>query len=91
MILWGGTNDTGKNNTKEALHLLLEFVTRHNDINIVIVNSPHRHDLVPTSCVNLEVEKFNRKLNKIMKLHPDVLTLKLSPRKESLHQSRTSP
>jgi len=78
VILWGGTNDIGKNNTKEALNLLLEFVTKQKDLNILIVNSPHRHDLVPTSCVNLEVEKFNRKLNKIMKLHPNVLALKLS-------------
>ena len=75
--LWGGSNDIGKNNTNEALNLLMEFVTKHKELNIVIVNSPHRYDLVPTSCVNLEVEKFNRKLNKIMKLQTNVTKLKL--------------
>ena len=52
VILWGGSNDIGKNNTNEPLNLLMEFVTKHKELNIVIVNSPHRYDLVPTSCVN---------------------------------------
>jgi lysophospholipase L1-like esterase len=75
VILWGGSNDTGENYTNETLNLFMEFVTKHKELNIVIVNSPHRYDLVPTSCVNLEVEKFNRKLNKIMKLQTNVTTL----------------
>ena len=52
VILWGGSNDIGKNNTNEPLNLLMEFVTKHKELNIVILNSPHRYDLVPTSCVN---------------------------------------
>jgi len=33
---------------------------------------PHRHDLIPESCVNKEVVKFNRQMEKIVQLHPNV-------------------
>jgi hypothetical protein len=38
-------------------------------VNIILINSLPRHDLMPTSCVNKEVNKFNRQLKKIVKLH----------------------
>jgi hypothetical protein len=34
----------------------------------VIANVPHRHDLMPSSCVNSEVVKFNRQLTKNKKI-----------------------
>jgi len=77
VIVWGGANDIGKNNTKEALKLLLDFVIEHKDLKVVVLNSSHRHDLLPHSCINLEVKKFNRKLNKIMKLHSKVKVMEL--------------
>jgi hypothetical protein len=41
------------------------------EVNIVLINS-HRRDLIPSSCVNKEVFKFNRQLRKIMKIHRNV-------------------
>jgi hypothetical protein len=38
----------------------------------------HRYGLSPTSCVNPEVQKFNRKLKKLMKLPPCVIVLDIS-------------
>jgi hypothetical protein len=38
---------------------------------------PHRHDLATTSCVNIEVQKFNRKLKKLM-THPHATILDIS-------------
>jgi len=35
----------------------------------VIRKSAHRHDLIPSSCVNNEVLKFNRQAKKKMKIH----------------------
>ena len=32
--------------------------------NVILVDAPHRHDLMSNSCVSVEVEKFNRKLRK---------------------------
>jgi len=42
------------------------------ETNIVLINAPHRHDLIPDSCVNKEVAKFNRQLKKIVRLYPNV-------------------
>jgi hypothetical protein len=39
---------------------------------IVLLNTPHRYDLLPTSCVNKEVVKFNRQLKKIIKIYSNV-------------------
>lgn len=58
VIVWGGANDIGKNNTKEALKLLSDFAIEHKDLKVVVLNSPHRHDLLRHSCVNLEVKKI---------------------------------
>jgi hypothetical protein len=33
----------------------------------MILTLPHRYDLISTSCVNKEIQTFNRKLNKSMK------------------------
>lgn len=45
-------------------HNLLE--TKDN-LNVIIMETPHRFDLIPTSCVNKEVVTFNTKLQKIIK------------------------
>ena len=36
---------------------------------------PHRHDLIPSSCVNNEVLKFNRQVEKKMKIYNNVRML----------------
>ena len=38
-------------------------------VNIVIMKSPHRHDIIPSSCVNNEVIRFNRQVEKKMKIY----------------------
>jgi hypothetical protein len=34
--------------------------------NVILMSAPHRFDLMETSCVNHEIENFNRKLRKWM-------------------------
>jgi hypothetical protein len=46
VVVWGGANDISKN-AKEALKLLTEFVIDHKEPSIVLINSPHRYDLIP--------------------------------------------
>ena len=41
-------------------------------MNLVIMNAPQRHDLMPSSCVNNEVLKFNRQMEKKMKTYHNV-------------------
>ena len=43
---------------------LLEVLISANHNNLILMNAPHRYDLMSYSCVNNEVEKFNRKLCK---------------------------
>jgi hypothetical protein len=67
VVIWGGSNDIMKNNMKEALNSVSKFVKENNGLNIVLINSPYRFDLIPESCVNLEVTKYNTgtKINEI--------------------------
>jgi hypothetical protein len=43
-ILWTGANDTSKNNTKGALKSLTKFMEVYKRVNIVLINTPHRHE-----------------------------------------------
>jgi len=65
VVLWGGgSNDIERNNLSTGMKHLLEFVTNANHTNVILISDPHRYDLMSNSCVNVEVEKFNRKLCK---------------------------
>jgi hypothetical protein len=77
LILWAGANDISKNNTKGAIKNLTSYLEVQRKTNIVLINTPHRHDLVATSCVNKEVEKYNRQLKKIVKLYTNVELMEL--------------
>jgi len=59
-----GSNDLARNNSTVGMKHLLEFVTNANHTNVILMSAPHRYDLMSNSCVNNEVEKFNRKLRK---------------------------
>lgn len=72
IIIWGGSNDISRNNSKDALKNVCEFVKRNAETNIVLINAPQRHDLIPESCVNTEVVKFNRQMKKLVKPYSKV-------------------
>jgi lysophospholipase L1-like esterase len=73
VVICGGANDISRNNMKEALKNVTEFVKGNKEVNIVLTNAPHRHDLIPESCVNKEVLQFNKQVRKIVKLQRNVL------------------
>lgn len=60
---------------KEALKCVCNFVNKNREVNIVLLNSPDRHD--PSSCVNMQVTKFNGQIEKIMKIHSNVKVLEI--------------
>jgi RNase H-fold protein (predicted Holliday junction resolvase) len=64
VIVCGGSNDISKNNTKVAINKLRKFVEEKKQVHLVIMKAPQRHDLMPSSCVNSEVLKFNRQMGK---------------------------
>jgi hypothetical protein len=52
-LIWGGANDVWRNETNMDIHALNDFVCSHEHTNVIVLNVPHKHDLVPNSCVNL--------------------------------------
>jgi hypothetical protein len=67
LIVWGGSNDISRNNTKEAINQLCKFIDEKTTANLVIMKVPFRHDLKFSSCINKKVVKFNS--NKVKTLH----------------------
>jgi len=44
-----------------------DLALNHKHTNIVVMTAPHRHDLHESSCINKEIQIFNRKQWKMMK------------------------
>jgi 16S rRNA G527 N7-methylase RsmG len=42
VVVWRGANDISRNNIKKALKYVTVFVNNNKEVNIVLVNSPHR-------------------------------------------------
>jgi hypothetical protein len=40
IVVWGGSNDTGKNNSKEALRHVCNFVKNNQTVNIIVMTAP---------------------------------------------------
>ncbi|KAJ4425593.1 hypothetical protein ANN_27789 [Periplaneta americana] len=72
VVLRTGTNDIAKNCTDEGLNSIVKFIQDNKQTNVLVLEAPHRHDLVEWSCVSQEVKRFNRKLGKRLKLHEHV-------------------
>jgi hypothetical protein len=68
VVVWGGANNTAKNESEKGLVHISNFVKQRKHTNVIIVGAPKRHDLSTTSCVNSEVTTYNRKLHKRMKM-----------------------
>jgi UDP-glucose 6-dehydrogenase len=81
-VLWDGANDVYRNNSQDALKHITSFVNANSHTNIIILCVPHRHDLPEWSCVNKEVEAFNRKLVKLMKPYKHVTVVKADLERE---------
>ena len=56
IILYGGTKDTSRNETKKGICSLKGFAQRTTNTNFILLGVPYRYDLPPSSCVNTEVK-----------------------------------
>jgi hypothetical protein len=50
--------------------------------NIILLDITHRYDLIETSCVSKEIQSYNRKLKKVVKLYKHVTILEASNNRE---------
>jgi len=76
--VWGGTRDVGRSETKKGLYQMKNFVSKHNQTNVIVMIVPCRYDLDPKSCVNDEVKVYNRKLKKHLKAFDNTCVLEVT-------------
>jgi hypothetical protein len=67
LFVCSGSNDANSNDLNKGFHDVVSFVESLNHTNVILVNIPHRHDLM-NSNVNNEIKTFNRKLCKLAKI-----------------------
>jgi len=82
IILCSGTKNTRKNETYKGLRCTSQFIgggEGEKDTKVIIIEAPHRVELVPKSCVNKEVVSFNRRLQNIIKSfnHVEIVNMNL--------------
>jgi len=70
-----------RNNSSKAIHQIINFIVHHENTNIILITAPPRYDLMQSSCVNNEINLFNRKPQQITKVHHhtsilDILTVR---------------
>jgi hypothetical protein len=77
VVVWGGSRDVGKKETNKGINCIQRFVKTNNHTNFIIMDVPHRYDLEQNSCVNKEVEKYNRRIWKHMKVFENTEVIKV--------------
>jgi hypothetical protein len=55
-IVWDGSNDVGRNEANMGIRALKHFISCNKHTNVLVLNIPQRHDLIPNSCVNNEIK-----------------------------------
>jgi hypothetical protein len=65
---------------------LKSFINHRSNTNILGLAAPHKHDLQETSCINNEVQVFNRKLHKIFKERNNVKILDINLHRNNFTQ-----
>ena len=66
IVFWGSTISISKNNAKNGLSQVVNFVRDNRHTNILLVTVSPRYDLTEWSCVNKEVQNYKRKLSKFI-------------------------
>ena len=78
VVMWGGSKDVGRNETKQGINWIQNFVETNKHTNIILMEVPHRYDLIQDSCVNKEVARFNHIIRKHMKAQGNVEVMKVN-------------
>jgi hypothetical protein len=68
-------NDIGKNNPKQALIHIVDFMKLNNHTHIILLSIAHHHDLPNSSSTNNDVRTLKSKLRKYVKTFKHTLFL----------------
>jgi hypothetical protein len=74
----GWQRDISRNESQKGLCHIRNFMERHSQTVVLVVNVPSRFDLGTHSCVNYEVKAFNRKLDKHMRSIQNAATVEVT-------------
>ena len=66
-----------KNETKKCINCIQRFVKTNSRTNLILMDVPHRYDLEQDSCANKELEKYNRRIRKDMKVFENTEVIKV--------------
>ena len=66
IIFLDGTKDISRNERKKGLCSLKVFTQRITNTKLILLETLHRYDLPPSSCVKAEVKLYNKKLQSLM-------------------------
>jgi len=65
-----------KNETRKAVNCIQRFVKKNNWTNLILMDVLHRHDLEQITYANMELEKYNRRIRKHMKVFENTEVIK---------------
>jgi hypothetical protein len=68
LIIWGGVKEVCKNESQKCIKQISKFVQSNLNMNVIVLNLPKRRDLIDQSCVNKEIDSYNRRLGKHLKV-----------------------
>jgi hypothetical protein len=77
VVVWRGSKDVRKIETKTVINCIQKFVKTNNHTNFRLMDVPHIYDLEQISCVNKEEEKYSRRLQKHMKVFENTEVIKV--------------
>ena len=80
IVINGGTNDLDKCsvNVNGILISMVKFIQEYSNTNIVIVNIPHRYDLMNLDKMNMCIQAYNSKLKTLLKSFKHVSLVEMS-------------
>ncbi|KAG8312014.1 hypothetical protein J6590_031477 [Homalodisca vitripennis] len=85
LVVFCGTNDVSRNEANEAINIIKDTLEEHSNQNIILLNIPHRYDLVQWSCVNEEVKRTNGILQEISDQYNNVKLVNVHDADRKLH------
>jgi hypothetical protein len=74
----GRLKGCGKKRKKQGINWIQRFVETNKHTNSILIEVPHRYDLIQDACVNKEVEKYNSRIWKHMKVHENAEVMKVN-------------
>jgi hypothetical protein len=78
VVIMGGANAIAKNETKNCINTLKRTLSALTSTNVVVLNTPARHDLITESIVNKEIRNANKDIYQICKIFKNIKVLDIS-------------